>query len=246
MIDLAYAWSHGTRSGLIDHLRCLAIFSDKYGVPNLLDIPLLHPPEIPVIPILWTVSDYTLQQPKRTKNNITYDSDRALQSATAAFNIWTLALAKPDIKNRSPYNRILGAPRLSPTYSLVDTLTNMGMRRRLGLETRPSVALTLKHILFNQQFLVHQITGDPDLVAAWQYASANYADLFAWCGWNRAEEIFQLQNDDVAACLPEHGEQFSLPPGVGEIFLRLAPETNFSPNKQADVILSSHCTPLFG
>jgi hypothetical protein len=34
---------------------------------------------------------------------------------------------------------------------------------------------------------------------------------------------------------------FSLPPGLGAIFLRLAPETKSSPDKQANVILSSHC-----
>jgi hypothetical protein len=81
-----------------------------------------------------------------------------------------------------------------------------------------------------------------------KYASANCAEL--WCGWNRAEEIFQLQTEDVSFCLHEHDEQFSLPPGVGAIFLRLAPETNSSPDKPADIILSSHCAsglqPFFG
>jgi hypothetical protein len=232
------------------YMRRLTTFGEKYGVPTLLDTHLLHRPASPVIPILWTVSDYTLQQPKRTKNNVTYNSARALQSAASAFNSWTLVLSNPDTMYRSPDNRILGGPRLGPTDSLVATLTNAGMRRRLGTETRPSVALPLQHILFNQEFRAQQVTGNPDSVAAWQYASANSAELFAWCGWNRAEQNFQLQTEDVTFCLPEHGEHFALPPGVGALFLRLAPETKYSPDKQADVILSSYCAsglqPLSG
>jgi hypothetical protein len=50
--------------------------------------------------------------------------------------------------------------------------------------------------------------------------------------------------------LPEHGAQFSLPPGVGAIFLRLAPETKSSPDKKANIVLSAHgasgLQPLFG
>jgi hypothetical protein len=222
MIDMANAWSHGTLSGIMYSLRRLTTFSEKYGVPTLLGTPLIHPPASPVIPILWTVSDYTLQQPKRTKNNVTYNSARALQSAAAAFNSWTLALSNPDTMYRSPYNRILGATHFSPTDSLVATLTNAGMRRRLGTDTGPSVALTLKHILFNQESRAQQVTGNPDSVAAWQYASENSADIFAWCGWNRAEQNVQLQTEDVTFFLPEHEEQFALPPWGGSTFPALS------------------------
>jgi hypothetical protein len=62
---------HSTHSYLKYSLRRLVTFSETYGVPTLLDTPLLHPPASPVISILWTVSHYTLQQSKRTKNNIT-------------------------------------------------------------------------------------------------------------------------------------------------------------------------------
>jgi hypothetical protein len=37
----------------------------------------------------------------------------------------------------------------------------------------------------------------------------------------------QLQNDEITSCLPEHGGKECLPPGVGAIFLRIAPETKY-------------------
>jgi hypothetical protein len=137
------------------------------------------PPASQVIPILWTVSDYTLQQSKSTKNNITYNSARALQSAPVAFNTYTLALAHPDTMYTSPDNFIRGAARLSPIDSIMANLTSLGMRRHIGIGTCLSVALTLKHILFNQQFQEQQITGDPDAVAAWQYAYSKCVEIFA-------------------------------------------------------------------
>jgi hypothetical protein len=163
MIDMARAWNHGKHGALKYSLRRLVNFSEKYGVPTLLNTPLFHPPASPVIPILWIVSNYTLQQSKGTKNNTNYNSARALQSVAAAFNIWTLAFSHPYTVCRYPDNRILVTPHLSPTYSLVVTLTRTGVQHRLGTETSPSVVLTLKHtlkhILFNQQYRAQQVTG---------------------------------------------------------------------------------------
>jgi hypothetical protein len=99
---MAHTWSHGTHGTLKYSLRRLVTFSEKYDVPTLLNTPLLHPPASPVIPILWIISHYPLQQSKRTKNNIPYNSTRALQSAAAAFNSWTLALAHPYTMYNSP------------------------------------------------------------------------------------------------------------------------------------------------
>jgi hypothetical protein len=132
MFDMAYAWIHGTHGALTYYLRCLVTFSDKYGVPTLLNTPLIKPPAIPVIPIQWTVSAYTLQQYKRTKNTITYNSARALQSKADDFKSWTLALAHPDTMYKSPNNRMSPPPPLTRTYYLMANLTNTGMRRHLG------------------------------------------------------------------------------------------------------------------
>jgi hypothetical protein len=84
------------------------------------------------------------------------------------------------------------------------------MRRRLGTETRPSVALTVKHILFNHQLWAQQVTGNPDTVTAWQYASANCADFFDWCGWNRAEDFFNFKLMSLFAC-QNTGNNFPYP-----------------------------------
>jgi hypothetical protein len=129
--------------------------------------------------------------------------------------------------HRQPY---FGAPNISPTNSLMATLTNAGMRRRLGMETCPTVALNLKHIMsFNQQFRAQQVTGDPDSVAAWKYASAICAELFAWCGWNRADEFFNFklemflfayQNMGNTLPTPRSGCYFSAPRARNKVFTR--------------------------
>jgi hypothetical protein len=67
MIDMAHAWSHGTYGDIKYYLQRLVTFREKCGVPAPLNTPLVHSPASPIIPILLTVSDYTLQQSKRTK-----------------------------------------------------------------------------------------------------------------------------------------------------------------------------------
>jgi hypothetical protein len=60
----------------------------------------------------------------------------------------------------------------------------------------------------------------------WQYPSANFAEPFAWCGWNRAEEFFN----------------FKLKMFLFAYIMRIVPETKSSPDKQTEIIISSRCT----
>jgi hypothetical protein len=49
-------------------------------------------------------------------------------------------------------NNVIGASHLSPNDSVIATLGNKCMRRRLGTEIRPPLDLRYSHVAFNQEF----------------------------------------------------------------------------------------------
>jgi len=250
-IDAARYWSKGTLTATQRHVRKLHNFAETYSIPGFCRNPdISQPPVTPVVPIMWAISEYTLQTSRKTKEPITYNSARALQSSASAYYAWTALLSNPDAVYRDGDGRIRGTSHLSPTDSILATFTNRGMRRRLGTQSKPSIALQHRHIAFNQQFRANQYHGCED--GTWmkyEFAAANLAELFAWGGWLRAQECLSLSEDDIEVCLPDDHERYGLPEGVGVLLLRLLMETKSSADKQADVVLASTfasgLSPLF-
>jgi hypothetical protein len=77
-------------------------------------------------------------------------------------------------------NNVIGASHLSPTYSVIVTLSNKCMRRRLGNESRPPVSLRYSHIYFNQEFRGRQYDGCVnDWLSKYKYAAANFDETCA-------------------------------------------------------------------
>jgi hypothetical protein len=60
---------------------------------------------------------------------------------------------------RDRVNNVIGASHLSPTDSVIATLSNKDMRRRLSTKNRPPVALRYSHVAFNQEFSRRQYDG---------------------------------------------------------------------------------------
>jgi hypothetical protein len=81
---------------------------------------------------------------------IKYNTVRSLQSVASAYHFWEKMLQFPGHMYRDRDNNVIGASHLSPTASVIATLGNKGMRRRLGTEIRPPVALRYSHVYFNQ------------------------------------------------------------------------------------------------
>jgi hypothetical protein len=74
-------------------------------------------------------------------------------------------------------NNVIGASHLSPTDSVIATLGNKGMRRRLGTESRPPVALRYSHVAFNQEFRRRQYDEcGNDWLSKYEYAAAKFAE----------------------------------------------------------------------
>jgi hypothetical protein len=81
---------------------------------------------------------------------IKYNTARSLQSEASAYHLWEKMLQFPGHVYQDRDNNVIGASHLSPTYSVIATLGNNGMRGRLGTESRPPVTLRYSHVNFNQ------------------------------------------------------------------------------------------------
>jgi len=235
MIDAAHAWAPSSMAGVHLRLRNLAAFGVKFGFQICQPPVIPAPPCSPIIPILWAISHYTLQVSRSSlrshgeDHHITYNTARGLQSAASAFFAWTRMLAYPSIVFQSPERRLLGNPWLSPTDSLLATLTHRGMKKRLGISTTPAIALHHRHVAWNQAHRDQLFRGTQDPYLRYLLAAANLVVVIGWGGWLRASEVFSLNHGDVSRCAPDEGSRFGLPLGVGALFLRLLPMTKSSP-----------------
>jgi hypothetical protein len=125
-------------------------------------------------------------------------------------------------------NNVIGASHFSPTDSVIATLGNKGMMRRLGTESRPPVALRYSHVAFNQEFRGRKYDGcGNDWLSKYEYAAAYFAETCAWGGWLRTAETFSLDDEDVEIITPANGALHNLPIGLGAVLLTLGPEWMF-------------------
>jgi hypothetical protein len=239
LINMAYAWASSTLQGTSRYLGPLSNFGHKYGIDIFPKAPITQPPRSAVIPLLWGVLEYTLQTSRKTGEGIKYNSARSLQSSASAYHIWEEMLQFPGHMYRDRENNIIGASHLSPTDSVIATLGNKGMTRRLGTESRPPVYLRYSHVAFNQEFRGRQYEGcGNDWLSKYEYAAANVAETCAWGGWLRAAETFSLDDEDVEIITPANGALHNLPFGVGAVLLNLGPETKGQISKRDNAPLA--------
>jgi hypothetical protein len=238
LVDMTHAWALSNLQGTARYLGRLSNFGQKYGIELFPKAPITQSPRLAVIPLLWGVLEYTLQTSRKTGEGIKYNTDRSLQSAASAYHLWEKMLQFPGHMYRDRDNNLIGASRLSPIDSVIATLVNKGMRRRLGTESRPPVSLRYSHVAFNQEFRGRKYDGcGNDWLSKYEYAAANFDETCAWGGWLRADETFSLDDEDVEIITPANGAFHNLPIGVGAVILTLGPETKGQRSKKVDVPL---------
>jgi phosphomannomutase len=84
------------------------------------------------------VLEYALQTSRKTGEGIKYNTARSFQSAASAYHLWEKMLQFTTNMYRDKDKNVIGASHLPPTYIVIATLGNKGMRRCIGTETRPS------------------------------------------------------------------------------------------------------------
>jgi hypothetical protein len=121
----------------------------------------------------------------------------------------------------------------------MEFISNTGMMRHLGTESRPPVALRYTHVAFNQEFRGRQYNGcGEDLLSKYEYAVATFAETCAWGGWIRTAETFYMDDEDVEIIMPANGGLRNFPIGVGAVIFTLGLETKGQDSKRVDIHLS--------
>ena len=113
------------------------------------------------------------------------------------------------------------------------------MERRLGTENTPSMALQAHHIKFNLRARETALGQMPsDSRGHYQLCLAQLAELLAWTGWLRANEIFSLRWCDIKCIPPSRAPSHGLPSGSGALLLKLLESTKSEQTKTADHIVA--------
>ena len=242
MIDQSNSWSQDTGRGVAGSMKYMSSFLRVHEITTTLregTPELSHPPVGGAILMLWAMERFTLQ-PSTSKNHefITYNSARALRSALSQLHTWSGSLLPAGTGYRDK-DRTFLSPLVSQSGSLICQLTTSGMERRLGTENTPSLALQAHHVRYHLGAR-DRIMGalSPHLPIFYQYALAQLAELLAWTGWLRANEIFSLRWQDIEVIRPSARPTHGLPPGSGALLLRLLESTKSDQSRTADHIIA--------
>jgi hypothetical protein len=151
LIDIVHARASSTLQGTARHLGRLSNFGQKYGIDLFPAALIAQPPRSAVIPLMWGgVLEYTLQTSWKTGEGIKYTTAMILQSAASSYHLWEKMLQFPGHMYRDRDNNVIWASHLSPIDSVIATLGNKGMIRRLGTESRNPGALRYIHVAFTK------------------------------------------------------------------------------------------------
>jgi hypothetical protein len=130
---------------------------------------------------------------------------------------------------------------ISPTDSLHFTMQAKGMARRMGTTSRPSWALSHVHVAYINTILDTAFLLCTEQAARHEFAVAACVNLWAYLGWLRGGETFDLSREDVAVVSPSDGPTVGLPYGVGVVTGTLLAETKSDPTRAADIVIAYRC-----
>ena len=242
MIDCSHAWAPGTTRSAQNSIRRLFSFLDQHEISTHL----LEPPQVSLVPphgssvlLLWAMESYTLQVSTNPNHgHVTFNSARSLRSGLHLYLSWCGNFL-PEGSSYRDKDRLHTDTGVGATGSVLVQLTTAGMARRLGTESNPSVALQAQHIRTNISLRTRLIATSPDGSArSSQLKLAQLAELLAWTGWLRAQELFSLRWCDIQHVPPSTQPGYGLPPHTGALLLRLLPSTKTSPTRTADHIVA--------
>jgi hypothetical protein len=96
-------------------------------------------------------------------------------------------------------------------------LMTAGMSKRMGNDSKPPIALTLRQVLWIMAYLETQWKALWGIPERHEIAAAAVPNLTGWLGWLQSQELFSLTWGDVTVTQPKDGPCLGLPAGVGVI-----------------------------
>jgi hypothetical protein len=237
MIDAVNWWQQKTLKQYGPHLRYLENFGKFYEVGTLVASPLKRPPVTPAIPIIWALLNYSLRV-TREGGRIKYNTVRAIKSAASVYYAIDMQNAFPRQVLRDSQRRGQVMARVSPTDEMGTTFCAKGMARRMGIETKPSWAVSHIHVAYINDKLEEAYLAATTDEDRHELACAGSVNLMAYKGWLRSGELFVSDRKDVTLTRPHEGPTRSLPLGVGAVEFNLGNETKSDPCQTADVIMA--------
>ena len=235
LIDVSHHWRSSTMTTYGRLLRQLHEFTSWSQVPTLVAPPLRSPPVSPIFGIMYAQLRHSVFQGGRT-----FQTVRQLRSAASAW--FAAAHMQVTVADVQAFPGLTSGSSSLPTAHLMFSYFAEGMSRRMGVNPKPSVALSHAHV----SFLDHSLTvqwnmtrNDP--ARRHEIASAAVVNLLAWLGWLRSGELFSLTADMVKVIDPSQGPRYGLLPKQGAVIVNLLPMTKSNPTSAGDVVVVYTC-----
>jgi len=145
ILDIAHHWAPSTHLQYQGKLRYLRTFEQRFpGLSILRPQSLRRPPSGVDIAIMWAEESYSLR-PGRHDSPVSFGTIRSLRSALSQYE--TVRAIQSGIPTRLDQQKRLIYQDCRATDQAPHTLFTSGLSSRIGTETKPAVALLMRHIL---------------------------------------------------------------------------------------------------
>ena len=244
LIDIVNKWAPGTHAMYQLRIKSLRSFADHYGLRRMKPPPLIRPADSRSIPIMWLQQQWALRPGQKRGGvddgqSVSYNTARALRAGIGQFYSYDLQGSDMErVMLDRRHNAVLKVPGCLPTATLAYTYMAEGMSRRLGDQSRPSVALLDRHIRWIDNFLDGAFRNPGSVAHKIDVCTAAACNLILWLGWLRSLECMSLTWDDCTLIRPGRGAKYDIPRSVGAILLRLLAQTKASRRLTADVLIA--------
>jgi hypothetical protein len=243
-IDVLNAWASNTFKKYGPYLRWMRHFGDRFGVDPLKVEPLVKPPDLAAIPLVWAELMYSLRTSvgrDGERRRVLYNTVRGLRSAAAWYHSMHLSYTYPGRVMRDRFRRGMVMEYVSPTEEALTALSHSGMARHMGTFAKKSWALAPNHIHWIDKGLASlykQAEQRGDRQELHDIACAGVINLAAYLGWERSSDIFSTALEAIEVAPPKDRAIHNLPPGVEAVEHTLLASTKSDLTLVADVVIA--------
>ncbi len=236
-------WAPKTLQDYKSSTRRIVRFETKFGVQALVPMKLTSPPISPAIAVMWAQQQYSLEKPARKHiasegDRIPYNTCRKVRTAAAQFYMVDLQIAHPEEAMQDSQHRGHLTLGCIPTEQLGYTMMGSGMARRLGDDSKPTLAITAAQVQHITEYLEQLYQGPLSLNHQRDLAAAAVMHLTFWLGWLQSLEAFSLNWLDVMVTPPYRSGEKGLPDQCGVVEMNLLEQTKSNQTSVADVVVA--------